>query len=88
MADLSTAESRLEAALERLESIVAKVAERRQAAGSATVIEYEQLLEERDRLKSRLQALDAHHTRLRALAGEVEGELGEAISRLDDLARS
>lgn len=88
MADQSRAEARLGAALSRLEAAVTGVATRRKAAGNATVNEHEQLLIERDRLRRRLEELDGHNARLRAVAGELDGELGEAISRIDGLTGS
>lgn len=90
MAALDAARSRIETALDRLEGALTGVAKRQPLEGAAAdhdalERDCEILRVECDQLRRRMAGVVAANAQLRDLAGEVEGQLGDAIARLVDL---
>ena len=96
MITFERAEAKLNAAMDRLEAAIGGMLARRgsdedgeaghggQGSGSLAQ-DCEQLRAECDHLRRRLAAVSVSHATLRTVAGDIEGQLDEAIARLEGL---
>ena len=90
MVKTETAQAKLDAAVDRLEAAIGGMLTRRGADAEPTepgtlAEDCDRLRAECDHLRRRLAAVSVKHATLRNVAGDIEGQLDEAIARLEGL---